>query len=128
MKCRHSWVNYVVRAFLILVFVVGGLTAGEKDDGAIAMVVVGFVLAASIVIDQLTNYLSVDQSFVRGRTGLIKRHTLSSPLNRVDYCEYKSTLIWNTVKIGTGSSVFLFKNVSHGREFVDTVNQYIANK
>lgn len=129
MRCKHSWVNYFWRGVIIFFALIAGLFGDNGDPATnVLAVIVALVLAATIVIDQLTNYLEVDQNFVKGRTGLIKRQDLSSPVNRLNYCEYKTFLIWNSVKIGTGSSVFRFKNVSHGREFVDTVNNYIVQK
>lgn len=129
MKCKHSWVNYFWRSIIIFFALIGGLfgRTGDIADNIIYLIF-GIILIATIVIDQRTTFLEVDENFIKGRIGLIKRHNLSSPLNRLDYCEYKTFLIWNSVKIGTGSSVFRFKNVANGQAFVDTVNNYIVRK
>lgn len=130
MKCKHSWVNYFWRVMLMVyLLIVGILSIGSGTaTGLVTFLFIDIMLAATILIDQRTNFLEADENFIKGRTGLIKKHNLSSPVNRLDYCKYKTFLIWNSVKIATGSSVFQFKNVVNGQTFVDTVNNYIVQK
>ena len=122
MKCRHSWVHYIGRGVIGVFSLTGVLGRGMATDTRLFYLTVFAVVTATIVIDRLTNYLTFDGHTVEGRTGLIRRKRLTSAVGRIDYCEYKRFLLWNSIKIGTGSNVFQFRNMTDGKSFVDAVN------
>ena len=115
MKIRKNIVGYIIPLFLALLCFVGGI--GEKDDAGTAMVV------AWCGLNWLTTSLEVKNGLITGRTGLIKKQRLSSPVSKIQYCEYKHFLCFNTIRINAITGQYTFKNMSNASAFVDGVNR-----
>lgn len=121
MKIRKNIVGYTIPLFLALVFFIGGI--GEKDDAGTAMVVTALIIVAWCGLNWLTTSLEVKDGLITGRTGLIKKQRLSSPVSKIQYCEYKHFLCFNTIRINAITGQYTFKNMSNASAFVDGVNR-----
>lgn len=122
MKICHSWSNYVGRIILILPV----LAVGAGESLSVTLIVDIFIVA-TIVISYKTQFLEFDSNSVYGSTGLIFKKRYSSPLNRVDRCEYHGFLVWNKIIIYSGASGFVYKNAVNARRFTDNLNTEIGN-
>lgn len=124
MKIRKSIISYTIPFLLALVLFVGGI--GERDEAGTAMVVCALLIVAWCGLNWLSTSLEVKDGLITGRTGLIKKQRLSSSLSKIQYCEYKSFLWFNTVRINAITGQYIFKNMSGASKFVDTVNHEIG--
>lgn len=124
MKIRKSAISYIIPFLLALVCFVGGI--GEPDDAGTAMVVCAVVIVVWCGLNWFCTSLEVKDGLIIGRTGLIKRQKLSSPISKIQYCEYKSFLCFNTIRINAITGQYIFKNMSGASKFVDTVNHEIG--
>lgn len=121
MKIKHNLICYIIPAFFSLVLIVGGLT-NWGDDSATVMVATGIVIAALCWVNRETNTLEVKDGFITGKEGFIKKRKLSSPLSKVQYCEFTEFLFFNKISINAITGQYEFKNMKNAQEFVNTVN------
>lgn len=122
MKIRHTALPYVIPAILVFSCLLGVITDASRR-GAVLIIVL--LIVAVCATHYFSASLSVDENMVRGRTGIIKIKTLTSPLNKIQYCEYTKVLFFNKIKVSALTGIYEFSNMSHAKEFVDYLNEKI---
>jgi hypothetical protein len=85
------------------------------------------ICAALCVVEWQTTTLEVNDGLIMGRCGLIKKRTLSSPMSKIQYCEYTTFLCFNKIRINCISGQFTYKNMKGAKQFVDLVQSNINN-
>lgn len=122
MRIKHSLVNYIVPAFFVLILCAGG--AGDTSDAGRAMVYMGIGIVVLCLIDHLTSYIEVKNGLIKAHVGLIRRQNLSTPIGNINGCEVRKFLIWNRLKITSGLTVYVFKNMKN----IDGFTQAMAKQ
>lgn len=124
MKIRHTIIEYAAPLFLALICFVGGI--GDKSDAGVAMLVVALVIVAGCGLNWFTTSLEIKNGLITGCTGIIKKQRLSSSISKIQYCEYKHFLCFNTIRINAITGQYTFKNMGNASKFVDMVNKESA--
>lgn len=122
MRIRHSLVNYIVPAFFALMLFTGA--AEDSSEASRAMLFIGIGIVVLCLIDYLTSFIEVKNSMVKAHVGLIRRQNLSTPIGNINGCEVRKFLIWNRLKITSGLTVYVFKNMKN----IDGFTQAIAKQ
>jgi len=120
MKIRHNPVPYIIPGVLISACLYGVFTDADNRIGALLFALIIIALCA---IHYFTRSLSFTENSVNGKTGFIKRQSLTSPLSKIQYCDYSSFLCFNTIKINAITGTYEFKNMSNAKGFVDVLNE-----
>ena len=113
MKTRRSLVHYIPNALIAVFLLVMGV-------GLISLIVV-----IACIIDYFTVGLEFDDKLIKGKQGLIKRETLTSPLSKVHSCRFTQTLWVTVIKVNVGTDAYDFKNMVGAQQFVNALNEKI---
>lgn len=122
MRIRHSLVHYIPYCFVL--FIVFGSAFVDDSEAKLPMYYSGLVILALLVIDYLTSYIEVKNGMVRAHVGLIRRQNLSTPIGNINGCEVKKFLCWNRLKITSGLTLYVFKNMKN----IDGFTQAMAKQ
>lgn len=122
MTIHHNALSYIFPGFLVILLMGGIITEAEKGEFIIAAV--GIIVLC--IIHHFHTSLSFKDGLIKGKVGLIKTKTLTSPVGKIQYCEFTKFLCFNQIKINAITGTYSFKNMSHAKEFVDMVNTEMA--
>ena len=109
MRIRHSLIHYLLPGLIAFVWIVEGVRRWSVSGGD--MFYGGLVVILLCVVDYLSSYLEIRDGMVKARVGLIRRKSLSTPIGNINGCEVKNFLFWNRLKITSGLTVYVFKNM-----------------
>lgn len=123
MKIKQNFIlAYLVPLLIALFCVIGGIS--EKSA---SVVIFGLIIVVLCLISWNTTTLEIKDGFIMGHSGLIKKRTLSSPLAKIQYCEYTTFLCFNKISINCITGQYDFKNMSKAKPFVELVHNSINN-
>ncbi len=122
MKIRQ---NFILAYFIPLLIVFLDLICIPMYDSALPGIFVAVVILGICVLEWLTTTLEINNGLITGRSGLIKRKTLTSPVAKIQYCEYTTFLFFNKIRLNAITGQYTFKNMSQAAKFVELVNSEI---
>lgn len=131
MKIRQNFIlAYIFPLIFALLFFISGIVGSASGQGAGILgmsIFVCLIIVVLCVVDYFTTTLEIKDGFLVGHTGLIKKRTLSSPLSKIQYCEYITFLCFNKININCISGQYTFKNMSKAKQFVELVHSSVNN-
>lgn len=127
MKIRQNFIlAYLIP--LIIVFLDLAMIPNCKSSGQISFaVILALVILGLCVLEWRTTTLEINNGLIVGHVGLIKKKTLSSPVAKIQYCEYTTFLFFNQIRLNAITGQYTFKNMSNAAKFVELVNSTINN-
>ena len=124
MKIRQ---NFILAYFLPLLIALFFFIAGISDrETAVTFIIIGLLIVAICILEWRTTTLEMKDGLIVGHTGIIKRQRLTSPLSKIQYCEYTTFLCFNKIRINAITGQYTFKNMSNAQDFVDAINKSIV--
>ena len=126
MRIRYSKMRYIFPGLLALMCVIGSITDTSEASGA--MLVSGVMIALLCLADYRSAFIEVQNGMVKACVGLIRRKTLSTPVCNINGCEVKKFLCWNRLKITSGLTVYIFKNMADIDAFAAALNAQVSAK
>lgn len=124
MKIRQNFIlAYFLPLLIALFFFVAGITDRET---AAPFLILGLLIVAICILEWRTTTLELKDGLIVGHSGIIKRQILTSPLSKIQYCEYTTFLCFNKIRINAITGQYTYKNMGNAKEFVDAVNKNIV--
>ena len=100
-----------------------------KSSGQVTFaIILALVILGLCVLEWRTTTLEINNGLIVGHVGLIKKKTLSSPVSKIQYCEYTTFLFFNKIRLNAITGQYTFKNMSQAAKFVELVNNAINNE
>ena len=100
-----------------------------KSSGQVTFaIILALVILGLCVLEWCTTTLEINNGLIVGHVGLIKKKTLSSPVSKIQYCEYTTFLFFNKIRLNAITGQYTFKNMSQAAKFVELVNNAINNE
>ena len=127
--CKAHWSAYIGPAIWLIVFTVAAVMAFLG-----AGLVPGFIVLAVAVIPAVlwflgkhSSYISLMETAISGKTGLIKTFKISTPISKVQDITISNGLFgkifrYHNITVttaGTSGNEIVFKNFTHGKELQD---------
>lgn len=128
MKIRQNFIlAYLIP--LVIVFFDLAMIPSYKSSGQVTFaIILALVILGLCVLEWRTTTLEINNGLIVGHVGLIKKKTLSSPVSKIQYCEYTTFLFFNKIRLNAITGQYTFKNMSQAAKFVELVNNAINNE
>lgn len=123
MRIRYNFLHFLIPDFLgVLLVLVGSIELTGKPDiqYGMTMLIIGLIFLLTTYCYRRTNYLELKDGILTWNSGWKKQ---SSPVNKIQYCEYSGVGSFNKIRINVLSHEYEFKNMTHCEVFAQLVNE-----
>ena len=128
MKIRQNFILAYLIPLLIVFFDLAMIPSYKSSGPVTFAIILALVILGLCVLEWRTTTLEINNGLIVGHVGLIKKKTLSSPVSKIQYCEYTTFLFFNKIRLNAITGQYTFKNMSQAAKFVELVNNAINNE
>lgn len=128
MKIRQNFVLAYFIPLIIVFFALITIPLYESASQVSSVLFIALIILGLCVLEWRTTTLEINNGLIVGHTGLIKKQTLSSPVSKIQYCEYTRFLFFNKIRLNAITGQYTFKNMSQAAKFVNLVNNTINSE
>lgn len=128
MKIRQNFILAYLIPLLIVFFDLAMIPSYKSSGQVTFAIILALVILGLCVLEWRTTTLEINNGLIVGHVGLIKKKTLSSPVSKIQYCEYTTFLFFNKIRLNAITGQYTFKNMSQAAKFVELVNNAINNE
>lgn len=114
MKIKPNFTHYVIPGLVGVILLIASVS-----NGAFSFVL-GVIVLAMCAIHRSANYVEVNNGLLTKTSGLSK---VSSPVNKIQYCEYSGIGCFNRIHINCVTGDYRFHNMTKAKEFTEYVNR-----
>lgn len=123
MKIRYNFLLFIIPDVLgVLLTLISFTELGGKDKDVqygVTMLIVGLLILFLTYCYRTTNYLELKDGILTWTSGLKKQ---SSPVDKIQCCEYSGFWSFNKIRINLLSHDYEFKNMTNCERLAQLVN------
>ena len=97
MKIRQNFILAYLIPLLIVFFDLAMIPSYKSSGPVTFAIILALVILGLCVLEWRTTTLEINNGLIVGHVGLIKKKTLSSPVSKIQYCEYTTFLFFNKI-------------------------------